>query len=259
MTILPLDRLIIPHVEVGIKFTLQDPEYFIIEDVAKSKTTSQLKILSANLYLRHVVPSPEIILAHERILALKKIPALYEHKKGIIITQNLAKGTTSLDIPNFYSGIRPGLAVFALCKSLNFSGQRKTNPFEFNHFGLTSFQFCMNGEPRPLQPLTMKIDNSNSCFAQAFSKLHEALGHHANLKHNLITPTNFITNRFMLAEDFTTMAFANSDINQINESAVLGVRGMFNTPLDDLTVAILYISVQSAIEIDVNRSCRVLY
>jgi hypothetical protein len=259
LNILPLDRLILPHVEVSFKFAFQDPDYYIIENTALSGTTSNLKIVSANLYIRNVVPVPEIILAHERILALKKTHAIYEYKKGVIITQNLSSGTSQLDIPNFYLGIRPSLAIFMLCKSSIFAGERKSSPYEFKNLNLSSFQFILNGESRPSQEMKIEIDEKNSCFAQAFSKLHEALGHHGSLKSNMVTPDNYVTDRFMIGEDFTSLTFANSDINQINESAVLGVRGTFNKPLEQLTVAILYLSVQSAIEIDANRSCRVLY
>lgn len=64
-----LSKLLLPGISLSVRLNLASPEFYIQENVVDTATTSELKILSAKLYIKHVTPSNDIILSHERLLA----------------------------------------------------------------------------------------------------------------------------------------------------------------------------------------------
>ncbi|XP_055383294.1 uncharacterized protein F54H12.2-like [Condylostylus longicornis] len=57
--------LLINNVDIRILFTLEKPDFFLIADDSEE---SQLKIVEANLFMRHVTINPSVLLAHNAVL-----------------------------------------------------------------------------------------------------------------------------------------------------------------------------------------------
>jgi hypothetical protein len=253
INIFNLSKFLIPGVSFTLRLHLESPTFFIVEDVTKTKTETQLKIVSSRLYIRHVVPTNDVILAHERLLSQNK-RAIYEYKRGNVITQNIGKGTNNLEILNFYTGIQPSLVVFGMIDNDAYSGSRSKNPLEFKHNSLTSFNFVVNGTSRPVNPYSVEIDEKHECYAHLFSRIYESLGLHDADKSNLLTPKTFKDKMFLIAEDLSVFNLALTDILEVSRSVTIGVSGSFAKSLPQNITCILYLLIPSRIEIAADRS-----
>lgn len=252
INVLNVSKLLIPGVSFNIVFNTENSDFFITEDITKTSTTSKLVITDAKLYIRHVTATPDLFLAHEKMLQ-KGQNAIYEYKSGSLITHNLAKGVSNINIPNFHTGRKPSLIVFGMVKNSDYVGDRKTNPFNFQHFGLKSFNFLINGSPRPITPYEMTIDDSNACYAHVFSKVIESIGLHRADRSNLITYANFISGHFLIVEDLSNSSLGNAEINGPSEEIAIGVSGIFKSALTENVTCFLYYLQSKQFEVNYNR------
>lgn len=253
LNLININRLLIPRVKVNLRLHLENPEFFIKEDTEQTKSTSKLKIHGANLYIRHVTPTLEILNSHEKLL-LGGESAVYEFKRGEIITQNVAAGTKNLTIPNLYSGPRPSLIVFGMVSNKAHVGERKLNPFEFKPFNLRSFNFIVNGSARPTNPYDIQMDDSHSCYTHLLSKLYESIGYHNIDRSNLVTYENFTKDHFFIVEDLSNFDVGLPDISEVPRTVSIGVNGTFTKNLEETITCVLYYLIPSRIEISKDRS-----
>lgn len=223
-----------------------------MEDITKTKTTSKLIIEDAKLYIRHVKPTTDILSSHERLL-LRGEMAVYEYKRGEIITQNIAAGSSNIQINNFYSGPKPSLIVFGMLTNKAYTGDRATNPFAFHHFNLRSFHFSIDGTHRPQNSYDVIIDETHNCYAHIFAKLYESIGYHNSDRSNLVTHANFIENHFLILEDLSNFNLALTDINEPLRNVNIGVNAVLAKPLTENITCMLYMLIPSRFEIGSNR------
>lgn len=260
INLLNLSKLMLPGVGVSFRFHLDEPDKYIKEKASNvtKNGPSILKIHGSKLYIRHVIPSNEIILAHERLLASNR-NAIYEYKRSSVITQNLAKDSSNLEIVNMYSGPRPSLILFGMLEHDSFSGNREKSPFEFKPFDLASFNFVINGSNRPTNPLTYEKSDSSSCYAHIFSQVYEALGYHDAIEYNTVTQESFIKDKFFILHDLTSFNLGLSDINEVSQNVSIGVRGYFKKPLPHIVTCVLYMLIPSRFEVSGNRTVTLVF
>lgn len=256
VNVMNLDRYLIPGVDANFRFSLENSDFYINEKSATKK--SVLKILEAKLYVRHVTPISDLLLSHEKFLASGK-QAIYEYKRGTVISQNIPTGVTNLNIPNFYNGgVRPSLIIFAMVDNSAYAGSRSSNPFEFKPFGLTSFNFVVNGSSKPSNSYEIRMEKGEKCYSQVFAKLYEALGYHNNDKSAIITKENFAKDHFFIAHDLTSNNSALSDVNEPYSTVNIGVSGSFNKPLKSTVTCLMYMLLPSRFEVSGNREVKVI-
>ena len=251
INLMNLDKLLIPNVDFNLRMSLENSDFFIKE---KNEKKSILKFLDAKLFIRHVIPNTEILLAQEKMLGSGR-PAVYQYKRGVVLTQNLAKGVTNLNIQNFYNGgIKPCMILFSMVENASYVGTRTSSPHEFKHFGLNTFSFTINGMNRPSNPYEMK----DNCYSHVFSRLYETLGYQNSDKSSMVNLKNFSTNRFFMAHDLTNNNMALSDVEDPYSNCNIGVTGTFSTPLQTPISCILYLLLPSRFEISANREVKVI-
>lgn len=92
-----ISKLLLPGVSLALRLNMETPDFFIMEGVTtadnvETVTESKLVIHKAKLFIRHVVPSNDIIATHEKILT-SGIPAIYEYRRSEVFSFHIAKGT----------------------------------------------------------------------------------------------------------------------------------------------------------------------
>lgn len=259
VNLLNISKLLLPGVSVKIRFNMEAPDFFIMENTAEVTGTgnkSQLKILEAKLFIRHVSPKANLLLSMERALASGK-NAVYEYKRGEVITQTISANISSLNIPNFYNGPKPCLIALGFVENSAYTGDRMKNPFEFKPFGLSSFNFIINGVSRPSNPYKISTSADVKTYNHLFSKLYEAMSYHNSDKATLVNSTNFMTSHFLILEDLAFIPL--SDLNETLEECTIGVNGTFSSPLTAPVTCIMYMLLPSRFEISANRSVSLVY
>ena len=126
----------------------------------------KLKILAANLLIRKVQINPEVKLALAKCLdqANAKYPLTRVDMKPISIPKN----TRNFFRENLCSGALPSRIIIGLVDSDAFNGLNKKNPFNFQHFNLTSVQFQVESVDIPYKPFETDFSTQNYTEAYFF-------------------------------------------------------------------------------------------
>lgn len=255
VNICSVSKLLIPGVSFGLKLNRAVNNYFLIES---AKEPSLVKLLSAKLFVRHVVVKDDLLGSTEKFLS--KHNAIYEFKRSTVISVNLPANTSNLNIPNIYHGRKPNLVGFTIVKNSEFTGTAKNvSPFIFKPHGLKQFAFTVNNEPKPLTPFHIVNSTTESGYARAFSSVYKGLSIDDQDRSNLISFDNFLVSHFMLIQDLTPFHTGLAEVNNLSSSITLGVTGTFaETTKDTLTCLILLVN-DSRFEIAGDRSVKLLY
>lgn len=264
LSLMQSHKLLIPGVSISIRLNMEDPNFFFIESTAPTVAgtgdaqgtftggtgnTSILKLLDAKLYVRHVTPKEAVTLGIERTLLTKN--AVYEFRRGEIRTQNVSSGVSSISIPQLYQGPRPSLVALGILDHRSLSA-RDRDPFTFAHFNMTNYAWILNGSYKPANGYELKISDNEDTFNQVYSRIYEVLGHQSEGRTCLINRKNFRVNRFLLLEDCSSLGLG-LDIKEPTENCTIGFKATFSTPLPDNVTVMLYLSLDSRVEISSTR------
>jgi hypothetical protein len=165
---------------------------------ADSKTI--FKFLDAKLIVKRIRLNPRIHLAHEQ--TLKTSLARYNVTRVELKTFTFSSGPQSLSINQAIVGRIPKLLLFAMIDNKDFLGTITTNPYNFQHFGLRTFNMIVNGRQIPSETLIIDPSHQNTTTL-AYKTLFEGTGiHHSNAGLPILHDM-YINGYFMLLYDLT--------------------------------------------------------
>jgi hypothetical protein len=164
-------RFLIPKVSVRLVFHLSPARWLLMQAKATDSTKSlpaapRLKIISAQLTVRHVTPIEGVRNAHEAGLKANH-PALYPLRMIIPFTHTIPSGGQYHNIENVFQSVVPSLLVMAFVKDSAFNGSYTENPLKFMNPELTSLGVFVNGYSVPSQPLKFpdgKLGDNEYCW-----------------------------------------------------------------------------------------------
>ena len=87
----------------------------------------------------------------------------------------VSAGNPSLRKDNLFNGLVPKTFVFGLVESEAFNGALKKNPYNFQHFNVSSIGITVNGEEMPFKPLQLSYGAAPK-YIEAFSTLFSGTG-----------------------------------------------------------------------------------
>lgn len=265
LNICNVSKYLIPMCSLNLKLHLGNPDYLLLEkeftvpsnsggDATTASTSSIIKIVQAQLTVRHIVPREAVMLSIERVLS-SGVNALYQYTGGKITTFNIAAGTSQINIPALFSGIKPRMAIFTSMDNDVYSGNKKT-PWKFNNSEIKRFNFVLNGISQPNVALEMQTGSGK--YASAFTHMYDALNYHQSKRSNLITCKSFADNNFFIFQDLTNSHTALDDVIEPAEHCVLGVYADLLIPIVKAQTIILYTMSDLRFEISANRTVTVI-
>jgi len=120
-------------VDLRINFNTEKTEFYLME----TGTESNLKILKAHIFMKHITVNPSILLAHHHVLQTKN--ALYPFSKVEVKSFTIYPGNNILSIDNAVIGQIPHFLAFCMVKTRSYSGNQAFYPFQFEHFKIQRF------------------------------------------------------------------------------------------------------------------------
>jgi hypothetical protein len=119
-------------VQLEIKSTKSKSDFNVLSSMSNS--SAFFKFLDATLRLRHVTPSPTILLNHTR--ALEKVNPRYDVSRVSLTTFTYRAGYILVSIDNAVLGTLPKRLPFTMLRSTDYKGSAYTKPYFFKHFPL---------------------------------------------------------------------------------------------------------------------------
>ena len=153
--------------ELRIKFHRADPNFSLI---AATETNYMVDINKAVLRMKQYEIPDHILNAHN-VMIEKNINMKFPVKHIETKYFTKASGRSDLSEQNVCTGILPNKVIIGLVDSATFNGSITTNPFNFEHFSLSSIKLRVNGEPIPYEEIS--CDYTNNLYSDAYFSLFQ--------------------------------------------------------------------------------------
>ena len=134
----------------------------------------KIKLMSVNLYIRKITPSPGVLLGHAQ--ALMKANAKFPVTRTTRSVISVSAGHSTHNEDNLYLGQLPKTIVIGMVEDGAFTGLFTKIPYNFKSFDLRSIILSANGVAVPGTPLKIEeiqLYVTAICYQTLFYWLHK--------------------------------------------------------------------------------------
>ena len=137
-----------PGIDLKIMLTPSKAK-FCIQGARDANSEPRVEYVGAKMHVRRVRVNPSVALGHQ--IGFEKQNAMYHYTAGRVVSFSIPLGSTNYTFePIFPRSILPKFVVVVMVTASSFSGDSaKVDPFEFNHFKVTSLGLYHNGQCIP--------------------------------------------------------------------------------------------------------------
>ena len=178
------DRLLLNMMDLKVVLN-RSSDAFSLMDLNDSAIEPKVLLSDVVLKVRKVKVDQSVSDGVERML--KQTPALYPIRRVECKILTIPANLPNVRQDNIFSGIIPNSFVFGLVHVDATTGEYDKNPYNFQHFGVTSVSLTANGQEIPFKLLTLKypkdaggkIDPANDTeldFDEAYNTLFSGTG-----------------------------------------------------------------------------------
>lgn len=230
-----------------IKLIRNPPEFYLM--LPGEDTKIRAKITSAQLFVRKVKISPQILLAHS--MALEKATAKYPIKRVVVKTYTISQNMPDFTTPNLSSTVLPTRVIVGMVDSRAFNGSYKHNPFNFQHFNLRQLQLTLDSKTIPYyKPLEFNFKKQKSL--RGYYTLFEGIDRPVFLHGNNITRKEYNKGYTLFAFDISPDLCSGDHFNLL-KSGSLNLELSFAENLSQPVHLIVYMEYDNMIEINSAR------
>ncbi|XP_061170583.1 uncharacterized protein F54H12.2-like [Saccostrea echinata] len=166
--IFDIDKYLINGVDIYIKLFRSSAPFVMMS--AQSTPAYKLELLDVVYKVAKVRVDPGVLLNHSK--QIESTPVKYTISRNELKMNTIPKGSTEFYWDNIFPQAVPDRIVVGLVDQKAVNGDYTTNPFNFEHFGVTDVGIYVNGESVPGRPL--KTDFTTGHYSSAYARLFEA-------------------------------------------------------------------------------------
>lgn len=239
---------LINGVDLRIILSLEKSPFYVI---AAETDTSSIEILDATLFIDHMTISPNILLAHEAVLA--KSNAVYNYNHVEVKSFTIGPGSQTMTIDNVCIGKLPKMIICALVDNLAYSGKKSLNPFKFENFDISQFHLIVNGRQVPAQSLSFDYSNKEAPIS---SRAYDLLFRETRLdRSHQIKKASYDSSMFMIALDLTPdHSYNDGDYTNVAAQGAITIEARFSKALAKTITVLVYMDFDATLEIDKDRT-----
>ncbi|XP_061191694.1 uncharacterized protein F54H12.2-like [Saccostrea echinata] len=167
--IFDIDKYLINGVDIYIKLFRSSAPFVMMS--AESTPAYRLELLDVVYKVAKVRVDPGVLLNHSK--QIESTPVKYTISRNELKMNTIPKGSTEFYWDNIFPQAVPDRIVVGLVDQKAVNGDYTTNPFNFEHFGVTDVGIYENGESVPGRPL--KTDFTTGHYSSAYARLFEVL------------------------------------------------------------------------------------
>ena len=148
------DRLLLNMMDLKVVLNRSSDAFSLMEIGNDSAIEPKVQLTDVVLKVRKVKVDQSVSDGVERML--KQTPALYPIRRVECKILNIPPNLPNVRQDNIFSGIIPNSFVVGLVHVDASTGEYGKNPYNFQHFGVTSVSLTANGQEIPFKQLTLK-------------------------------------------------------------------------------------------------------
>lgn len=240
------DTYLINGVDVYIKLFRSSAPFVIIS--ANSTPAYKIELLDVVYKVAKVRVDPGVLLNHSK--QIEATPVKYTLTRNELKMNTIPKGSTEFYWDNIFPQAIPDRIVVGLVDQKAVNGDYTTNPFNFEHMGLTDVGIYINGESVPGRPL--KTDFSAGLYSDAFVRLFEVSGKWNNDAGLIISRDDFGKGYSLFVFTVDPCGFGDEYLNLIRRGNTR-LELKFKQATSKAVNAIVFATFSSLLEIDKSR------
>lgn len=215
---------------------------------ANSTPAYKIELLDVVYKVAKVRVDPGVLLNHSK--QIEATPVKYTLTRNELKMNTIPKGSTEFYWDNIFPQAIPDRIVVALVDQKAVNGDYTTNPFNFEHMGLTDVGIYINGESVPGRPL--KTDFSAGLYSDAFVRLFEASWKWNNDAGLIISRDDFGKGYSLFVFTVDPCGFGDEYLNLIRRGNTR-LELKFKQATSKAVNAIVFATFSSLLEIDKSR------
>lgn len=238
-----INKYMINNVDISLKFTRTKEDFCLF-----GSSTEDYKVLIDNAFLkvRRQTISPAVMAAH--LLALERTTAKYPIKRVVVLPITIPFKTPKTTLTGIYKGIMPKRVVFGLVSTEAFDGNKGSNPFNFQNFGVTNLCLKVASKALPYSS-AFELDFENNNYIEAYTSLFQNIREAGNN----ISYIDYANGNTIYAFDLTPDLCSSEHFSLLKDGS-LDLDIKFKTTPAVSTTAIFYLEFDNIIEIDKQRN-----
>ena len=154
------DRLLLNMMDLKVVLNRSTDSFSLMEIGNSSPIEPKVHLTDVVLKIRKVKVDQPVSDGVERML--KQTPALYPIRRVECKILTIPENLPNIRQDNIFSGIIPKSFVFGLVHVDAYNGTYGKNPYNFQHFGVTSVSLTANGQEIPFKQLTLKYPKADN-------------------------------------------------------------------------------------------------
>ena len=216
----------------------------------------RVKILEASLYVRKVVVSPAVALAHSK--TLESSSAMYPIRRAEVKSFSIPQGNQSFTRENLFLGQIPRRVVIGMVDNTAFNGDYHKNPYNFKHYGLNYLGLYVDNEQTPWRPLQPKFSGKDEAYMMSYQTLFSGINTLFHDTGNQINREDYESGYSLFAFDLSPDLSCGPHFNLVKRSN-MRLELQFAAALTTTLSILVYAEFQSLLEIDNTRNILIDY
>ena len=248
--IMQIDRYLLNNCSIRIKLFRSKQPFIVLAEGANVK--AQLELLDCSFKVAAVSVHPGIIQGHNSAF-VKNAKAIYPYVKTDITTFNCAKGETTFEFNNLFSGRMPNKVIVCFVYSESFSGKFDRNPFRLlstivSEIELKADEVSVTGSAIKIDDVTDKKGRSST---DAYLSMMDTLNPMVtNNFGNMLDPEDFSKDNALYCFNVLGIGSFTSNFMQVARQANARITGRFAEPLTEAVIGLVYSEYSAVLEID---------
>jgi hypothetical protein len=235
---------------VGLEIVLSRSKDSICLSAPNELKAYELKLHSAELHVRRVRPSADLLLAHARVLS--HTTAKYALARVEVKAYTIPNNLQTYNLDNVIIGQLPVRILFCMINNTSLIGRYAQSPFNFQHFNLDYLGLTKDGvtHGRPFQP---KFAGDHPDIAHSYYSSFAGVRIHWTDDGYDVDREEYAKGYCIHAWDLTSDYSADVHQWSLRRTGTIGFELRFSAPLATAISCIVYCEFQNILEIDADR------
>ena len=243
------NKYLLNGVNMKIKLIRSKNEFCLVS--SEQVPDYRVHILEATLFVRRMKLSPSIQLGHSR--ALERGNAKYPVRRVLCKMMSVPAGNMTLTQDHVFLGSLPNRIVIGCVDNTAFNGSFTRNPFNFEHYNVTSVAIHVDGEQIPSKPLRPTFQGPSRNYVRAYHTLFSGTNKMFEDQGNEISRSDYGNGYTLYAFDLTPDLTCGGHFN-LQKQGNLRLEINFGQALARTINVIVYAEFENIIEIDRARN-----